>query len=145
MAAEENKALVRRFYEAIDAGDLDAMDELVAEDYINHHPPPFPLDGDGRDALKQMFQILWEATPGRHEIEDQIAEGDKVVTRLTAHGRHERDLPGPIPASGNELHVSAVAIHRIADGKLAEHWSGTDELGLLVQLGVVDPPGPPPG
>ena len=141
---DENKALVRRFYEAIDAGNLDAMDDLVAEDYINHHPPPFPGVGQGREGVKQMFKILWEATPGTHEIEDQIAEGDRVVTRLTAHGRHEGDLPGPIPATGNELHVSAVAIHRIADGKLAEHWSGTDELGLLVQLGVVTPPGPPP-
>jgi predicted ester cyclase len=74
-------------------------------------------------------------------IEDQIAEGDRVVTRLTAHGRHEGDLPGPIPATGNELRVSAVAIHRIVDGKLAEHWSGSDELGLLVQLGVIEPPG----
>jgi steroid delta-isomerase-like uncharacterized protein len=140
MSAEDNKALVRRFYEAIDAGDLAAMDELVAEDYINHHPPPFPGLADGREGLKQAFQILWDATPGQHVIEDQIAEGDKVVTRLTAHGRHERDLPGPIPATGNEIHESAVVIHRIADGKLAEHWSGADELGLMIQLGVVSPP-----
>jgi steroid delta-isomerase-like uncharacterized protein len=140
MSPEENKALVRRFYEAIDAGDLAAMDELVAEDYVNHHPAPFPGLAGGREGLKQAFQIFWEATPGNHVIEDQIAEGDKVVTRLTAHGRHERDLPGPIPATGNEIHMSAVAIHRIADGKLAEHWSGTDELGLMVQLGVIPPP-----
>jgi steroid delta-isomerase-like uncharacterized protein len=143
MAAEENKALVRRFYEAIDAGDLAAMDGLVAEDYVNHHPPPFPGLAEGREGLKQVFQIFLEATPGNHVIEDQIAEGDKVVTRLTAHGRHEGDLPGPIPATGNEIHMPAVAIHRIADGKLAEHWSATDELGLLVQLGVVSLPQAP--
>jgi predicted ester cyclase len=65
-----------------------------------------------------------------------------VVMRLTAEGRHEADVPGPIPATGNEIRMSAVAIHRIADGKIAEHWSNTDELGLLVQLGVVSPPGP---
>jgi predicted ester cyclase len=76
-------------------------------------------------------------------IEDQIAEGDRIVTRLTARGRHERELPGPIPPTGREIHMSAVAIHRVADGKLAEHWSGTDELGLLVQLGVVSLPQPP--
>ena len=142
MTPEESKALVRRFYEAIDAGDLAAMDEIVAEDYVNHHPPPFPGLADGREGLKQAFQIFWDATPGHHVIEDQIAEGDKVVTRLTAHGHHERDLPGPIPATGRELHMPAVAIHRIADGKLAEHWSGSDELGLLVQLGVVSLPQP---
>jgi predicted ester cyclase len=140
--SEENKALVRRFYEEIDQGNLAAMDELVAEDYVNHHPPPFPGLAPGLEGLKQAFKIFWEATPGHHEIEDQIAEGDRVVTRLTAHGRHEGELPGPIPPTGKELHMPAVAIHRIADGKLAEHWSGTDELGLLVQLGVVSLPQP---
>ena len=137
---ESNKALIRRFYEEIDAGNLDAMDELVAEDYMNHSPFPFPTP-PGREGLKEAFRILWEATPGRHEIEDQLAEGDRVVTRLTAHGHHEGDLPGPIPATGNELHMSAVAIHRIADGRIAEHWSGKDELGLMIQLGVIEPPG----
>ena len=143
MSPEENKALVRRFYEEIDSGNLDAMDELVAEDYINHHTAPLPGLAPGREGLKQAFKIFWESTPGRHDIEDQIAEGDKVVTRLTAYGRHEADLPGPIPATGKEIQMSAVAIHRIADGKIAEHWSGTDELGLLVQLGVVSLPQPP--
>lgn len=139
MSPEDNKALVRRFYEEIDAGNLDAMDELVAEDYVNHSPFPFPTP-PGREGLKEAFRILWEATPGRHEIEDQLADGDKVVTRLTAHGTHDGDLPGPIPATGNELHMSAVAIHRIADGRIAEHWSGKDELGLMIQLGVIPPP-----
>ncbi len=143
MSADENKALVRRFYDEIDAGNLAAMDDLVAEDYVNHHPPPFPGLADGREGLKQAFQIFLEATPGHHEIEAQIAEGEMVVTRLTAHGRHEGELPGPIPATGKEIHMAAVAIHRIADGRLAEHWSGTDELGLLVQLGVVSLPQPP--
>jgi predicted ester cyclase len=143
MSPDENKALVRRFYEEIDAGNLAAMDDLVAEDYINHHPPPFPGLSEGRAGLKEAFQIFWDATPGRHEIHDQIAEGDRVVTRLTAHGRHEGELPGPIPPTGSEIHMPAIAIHRIAGGKLAEHWSGTDELGLLVQLGVVSLPQPP--
>ena len=140
MSAEDNKALVRRFYEEIDKGNLAAMDELVAEDYINHHPPPFPGLARGREGLKQAFQIFWEATPGHHVIEDQIAEGDKVVTRLSVYGTHEGDLPG-IPRTGNKMEMTAVAVHRIADGKLAEHWSNTDELGLLQQLGVLPPLG----
>ncbi|MGM9473784.1 ester cyclase [Pseudarthrobacter sp. YS3] len=82
-----------------------------------------------------------EATPGRHVIDDQIAQGDKVVTRLTATGRHERDLPGPLPATGAELRETAVAIHRVADGKIAEHWSNRDDLGLMQQLGVIQLPG----
>jgi ketosteroid isomerase-like protein len=77
MTVEENKALVRRFYAEIDAGNVDAMDELVAEDYVDHNPPPFPGLAAGRAGLKQAFRIFWEATPGRHEIEDQIAEDDK--------------------------------------------------------------------
>jgi predicted ester cyclase len=142
LSTEENKALVRRFYEEIDKGNLDAMDELVAEDYIDHSPPPFPF-APGREGLKEAFRLFWDATPGRHDIEDQIAEGDKVVTRLTAYGKHDGDLPG-IARTGNDLKMTAVVIHRIADGKLAEKWSDKDELALLQQLGVI-PPMEPPG
>jgi steroid delta-isomerase-like uncharacterized protein len=139
---EANKALVRRFYEEIDKGNIDAMDELVAEDYINHDPPPFPGLAPGRTGLKQAFEMFWKATPGRHIIEDQIAEGDKVVTRLRGVGKHEADLAG-IPPSGNDLDVKAVAIHRVRDGKLVEHWSAVDSAALLSQLGVIHLPIPP--
>ncbi|WP_201724348.1 ester cyclase [Bradyrhizobium centrolobii] len=101
MSSEENKRLVRRFYEEIDKGNLDAMDELVAENYVDHSPPPFPGLREGREGLKQGFEIFWKATPGYHQIEDQIAEGDKVVTRLTAYGKHDGDLPGA-PRTGND-------------------------------------------
>jgi predicted ester cyclase len=76
------------------------------------------------------------ATPAYHEVEDQIAEGDKVVTRLTAYGTHERDLPG-IPRTGNKLEMTATVIHRVAEGKLAEKWSDKDDLGFLQKLGVI--------
>src|SRR2546430_6023699 len=122
MGAAENKALIRRFYEEIDKGNLEAMDELVAEGYINHSPPPFPGLAPGREGLKQAFKLFGEATPGYHRIEDQIAEGDKVVTRLTAYGKHEGDLPGA-PRTGHELKMTAVVIHRIENGRLAEKWS----------------------
>ena len=138
---DDNKSLVRRFYGAMDAGDLDAMDELVAENYVDHNPPPFPGLGQGRDGLKQAFQIFLEATPGRHEIEDQIAEGDRVVTRLTASGTHEGELPGPLPGSGETLRETAVAVHRIQQGRIVEHWSNRDDLGLMQQLGVIHLPG----
>jgi steroid delta-isomerase-like uncharacterized protein len=140
MSPEENKALVRRFYQEIDKGNIDAMDEMVAEDYIDHSPPPFPNLASGREGLKQSFKIFWEATPGYHQIEEQIAEGDKVVTRLTAYGKHTGDLPGA-PGTGNELKMTSVTIHRIENGKLAEKWSEKDVLGFLVQIGVMQPPG----
>lgn len=136
MSPEENKALVRRFYEEIDKGNLGAMDELVAEDYLDHRPPPIPGLAAGREGLKLAFKSFWEATPGYHRIEDQIAEGDKVVTRLTAYGKHEGDLPGA-HRTGNELKMTAVTIHRIENGKLAEKWSEKDVLGFLQQIGVI--------
>ena len=86
---EENKALVRRFYEQIDKGNIGILDELVAEDYIDHNPPPVPGLTPGREGVKQAFRIFQQATPGYHHIEDQIAEGDKVVTRLISYGKHE--------------------------------------------------------
>src|SRR4051812_49588752 len=103
MTIEENKALVRRFYAQIDAGNIDAMDALVAEDYVDHHPPPFPGLAAGRGGVKQAFRIFWGGTPGRHEIKDQNAEGGKGGTRLMAYGRHQGELPGPLPATGAEL------------------------------------------
>jgi len=140
MSTEENKAIVRRFYEEIDKGNLAAMDELVAEDYVDHNPPPFPGLGTGLEGLKKVFQTFWDATPGHHVIEDQIAEGDKVVTRLTAIGKHENDLPG-IPHTGADLKMTATVMHRIENGKLVEKWSDKDVLGFLQQLGVMPRPG----
>lgn len=136
MPAEENKRLVRRFYEAIDKGDIAAMDMYVEEDYVDHNPPPFPGLAKGREGLKQAFKVFLEATPGYHKIEDQIAEGDKVVTRLTSYGKHEGDLPGA-PRTGNDLKMTSITIHRIANGKLAEKWAEKDVLGFLKQIGVM--------
>jgi predicted ester cyclase len=132
---EDNKALVRRFYAEIDAGNLDAMDELVAEDYLDHHQaiPDLP---PGREGLKMAFQIFRRCTPGSHDILDQFAEGDHVITRLRAHGSFAEDM-GDIPRTGGKLDVTATAVHRISGGRLAEHWGETDSLKLMQQLGVV--------
>jgi ketosteroid isomerase-like protein len=118
MSAEANKFLVRRFYEEIDKGNLDAMDKLAAEDYLDHNPPPFPGLLPGREGLKQAFKLFRVATPGYHRIEDQIAEGDKVVTRLNSFGKHEGDLPGA-PRTGNDMKMTSITIHRIADGQIS--------------------------
>ncbi|MFJ5924590.1 ester cyclase [Kitasatospora sp. NPDC092948] len=142
MSVEENKSLVRRFYREIDAGNLEAMDELVSPDYVDHSPPPFPGLAPGREGLKQAFRLFWEATPGVHEIEDQIAEGDKVVTRLTGRGTCVGDLPG-IPATNRPITMTATVVHRIENGKLAEKWSDKDILGFLQQLDVIPPLGGP--
>src|SRR5205823_4876174 len=132
----QNKALVRRFYEEIDKGNIGILDELVAEDYVDHNPPPFPFPSSGRERLKEEFKLFLAATPGYHRIEDQIAEADKVVTRLTSYGRHEGDLPGA-PRTGTEMQMTSITIHRIAHGMLAEKWSEKDMLGMLRQIGVL--------
>jgi predicted ester cyclase len=111
----------------------------VAEDYINHDPPPFPNLPSGRAGLKRAFELFWAATPGYHVIEDQIADGDKVVTRLRGVGKHAGEVFGA-PPSGNDLDVKAIAVHRIANGKIAEHWSAVDSAALLQQLGVIKLP-----
>ncbi|HEX8067684.1 MAG TPA: ester cyclase [Thermoleophilaceae bacterium] len=140
MTPEDNKQLLRRYFEEIDKGNIDVVDELVAEDYIDHNPAPFAGPEGGREGLKQAFRAFQAATPGaRHVIEDQIAEGDKVATYIKASGRHEGDLPGPLPATGAELSQTAVAIHRIEDGKLAEHWSARDDVAVMQQLGLLVP------
>ena len=138
MSTAENKALVRRFYEEIDKGNIDVLDELVAEDYTDHNPPPFPDLAPGREGLKQAFRMFLKATPGYHRIEEQIAEGDKVVTRMTSLGKHEGDLPGA-PRTANDLKMTSITIHRIENGKLAEKWSDKDTLGFLQQIGVLPP------
>ena len=114
------------------------MDQFVAEDYIDHNPAPF-VAATGLEGLKQSFKIFEKATPGYHIIEDQIAEGDKVVTRLTSIGKHEGDLPGA-PRTGNDMKMTSITIHRIANGKLAEKWSEKDMIALFTQIGIMKSP-----
>jgi ketosteroid isomerase-like protein len=98
-ALGDNKSLVRKFYAEIDAGNLAAMDELVAPDYVDHDPPPMPGLPDGLAGLKQAFEVFLRATPGTHEALDQVAEGDLVATRIRARGPFAENL-GDIPATG---------------------------------------------
>jgi predicted SnoaL-like aldol condensation-catalyzing enzyme len=133
---DDNKALVTRFYAEIDAGNLSAMDELVAEGYIDHHPPPIPGLPPGRDGLKAAFEIFARCTPGTHEILDQIGEDDLVMSRIRARGRFVEDM-GDIPATGADMDVTATAVHRIRDGQLVEHWGEVDSFKLMQDLGVV--------
>jgi predicted SnoaL-like aldol condensation-catalyzing enzyme len=141
---EDNKSLVRRFYAEIDAGNLGAMDELVSSDFVDHDPPPIPGLPAGRDGLKAAFEIFWRSTPGTHEVLDQVAEGDLVVTRIRAQGRFAEDM-GPIPATGGELDVTATAVYRVSDGLLTEHWGEVDSLKMMQQLGVISMPDPQAG
>lgn len=136
----ENKARVRRSFEEVwNKRNPAAVDELVSPDYVDHSlPPELPPN---REGLKQLFTMYQAAFPDTvMTIEDQVAEGDKVVTRWTARGTHKGDLMG-IPPTGKEVTVTGIDISRFADGKEVEHWGQFDLMGMMQQIGVVPPPG----
>ena len=141
MSAEENKALIRRYFEAIDeaceAGNADIVDDFLAPDFVEHNP--FPGMPPTRDGWKDVFMQFVRGAPGYHVVEDLIAEGDLVAGRVTAYGKHEGDLFG-IPRTGKDIRVSGIVFWRVRDGKIVEHWHETDQMGLMQQLGVVPPP-----
>jgi predicted ester cyclase len=136
MSAEENKAIVRRFMEAYNRRNLDIFEELVAPDYMDH-----VFEQKGRENLKQLFTMAFEAFPDWYEaIEDIISEGDKVWVRVKATGTHtgQWNLFGAkLPPTGEKVILNMVFIWRIADGKLAEGWEVDADLGFLKQLGVI--------
>ena len=139
--SEENKAMVRRFFkEFITKGDLSVADELMAEDFVDHNPAG-PNQGPGREGTKQLFAGRRLAFPDAAvAVEDQISEGDKVVSRLTITGTHQGEFMG-IPATGKSFSIGAVAIFRIEGGKIVERWGQTDNIGMMQQLGVIPAPG----
>jgi len=123
MSAQENMALARRFIEARLKGDLEALDEMMAPDYVSH-PKLLPDQGPGREGTKRALAQLAAAVSNvRVLVEDQVAAGDKVVTRFTVHATHDRgELMGVAP-TGKEMSDMAVAIYRIVGDKIAEEWS----------------------
>jgi len=123
MSAEENMALVRRFIEAAVKGDLDAVDQMLAPDFVNHNKLLSGQEPD-RESYKRAISAYHAALSlDRLIIEDQVAAGDKVVTRSTVHRIHDRgELMGAAP-TGTEMSNKAIAIHRIVEGKIAEEWS----------------------
>jgi steroid delta-isomerase-like uncharacterized protein len=142
MSTEENKALIRRYIEVIDnndSSDWSILDEFIAEDVVVHNPQLPGLTAD-REGMKQAAQVFRQATPGHHEISLQVAEGDLVVSLIVGRGTHEGALLG-IPATGKEVETEGIAIHRIADGKIAEYWAVTDTVRVLQQLGALPQPG----
>ena len=137
---EANKEIIRKYFKTIDeagkTGNAAIMDEFLSEDFVEHNP--FPSVPANREGWKQIFKMFSEAAPGYHVIDDLIAEGDKVVARITAHGKHIGNLFG-IPATNKEFSMTGIAIWRIKNGKIIEHWNQTDQVGMMAQLGVLPP------
>ena len=140
MAEEDNKAVVRRYYdEVLNQRKTDLLDELAVEDYIEHDP--FPGQGNGLADLKARVAGLCAAFDPLHfTIEDVIAEGDKVVVRWTNAGTHSGAFMG-MPATGKDFGIAGIDIHVVTGGKLAEHWHVVDQLTQMQQLGLIPGPG----
>lgn len=139
--SKENKAIVNRFYkEFANQGNLSVADELVASDFVDHNPPS-PDVAAGRDGVKQVFAMFRKAFPDMNmTVEDQIAEGDKVVSRMKFQGTHKGEMMG-IPSTGKKVSMGLIDILRVKNGQITEHWGESDNLGMMQQLGVVPPPG----
>jgi steroid delta-isomerase-like uncharacterized protein len=135
MGIETNKAIVRRFVdEVFVAGRLDAVDELVTPDFVPHS---WPGTGPGPVELKRaMTRVFAGLSDVSMAIEDVIAEGDRVVVRLTAHAVHTGEFMG-MPASGKAYTIPEIHVFRVSDGKIAEHWGQADLLGMMRQLGAM--------
>jgi ketosteroid isomerase-like protein len=133
VSAEENMALARRFLEAQVKGDLDAMDEMMAPDFVSHIKLLSVQEPD-REGEKWVFaQFSAAVSNASIRIEDQVAAADKVVSRFVVHATHDRgELLGVAP-SGRELAFMPVAIQRISEGKIAEEWGGGMGLSELLR------------
>ncbi len=138
--SEENKALVRRAFEEIwNQGNLDAVGEFCADDYVLHDPM-VPEEVRGPEGFRSYVATFRNAFPDlEFTIEDELAEGDRVATRYSARGTHRGELMGVAP-SGNRIAVTGIVISRISGGKFTEAWVSGDDLGLMQQIGVVPSP-----
>jgi steroid delta-isomerase-like uncharacterized protein len=139
MAVEENKAIVRRYQEAYNSNNLEALNDVVAADVLT--PKIMPGLPPGIEGAKVVHQTTLRGMPDFHTaIDDLIAEGDKVVARVTMTGTHTGDFWG-MPATGRRVKFTGIYVVRIAGGKIVEHWGEEDGVGLLQQLGVMPGPG----
>ncbi len=138
--SETNKALAARIpLEAFNQGKLEVIDEVIADNSIDHdtRPPGMP---PGKEGLKLLVKALRSAFPDlKIAIDLQVAEGDLVVQRATSTGTMKGEFAG-MPASGKKATWEAIHITRIKGDKIVEHWAVQDQLGMLQQLGFIPTP-----
>jgi len=137
MSAEDNKTLVRRYFEdAWNKHDPAQVDHIYAADFVDRSPD-IPGIAHTREGLKQFMGVYLRAFPdARITIEDQLTDGDRVVTRWTGYGTQTGEFMD-MPPSGRKVAVPGVQIDRFAGGKIVEEWTLFDQLGMLQQLGAM--------
>ena len=133
--SDQNVVSVRRHVDDVfNDGNLDVVDEIFTKDFLYHQPDGGEMKG--RDALKQMARMFRHALPDlRCTIEDQVAAGDKVVTRWSLHGTHNGEMMGIAP-TGKQVSVWGTVIHRFEGDLIAEAWDAYDTLSLMKQIGA---------
>jgi steroid delta-isomerase-like uncharacterized protein len=141
MSTEANKAIIRRlFEEAFEQGNLAVLDEIIAPNQVNGGPSALPGMPSGPEGNKMLITAYRNAFPDLHfTIDEQIAEGNTVVTRWTAHGTHKGELAG-LPPTGKPATVVGLGVDRVENGKIVESWGLFDQFGMLQQLGVIPAP-----
>jgi steroid delta-isomerase-like uncharacterized protein len=136
--AADLKLLARRFVEEVlNHGNIDLIDELLHEDFVEHEemPPGVP---PGREASKAMIPMLRNAFPDLHAtVEDMIREGTKVVIRTRMRGTHRGEFMG-MPATGNLIDVQAIDIMEFRGERCSAHWGITDSTAMMMQLGMTE-------
>ena len=137
--SEQNKAIVRRFFEVFQTGDLSTLDEVLASNFVDHNP--FPDQQPGPAGMKELIGGMRATFPPpppdmNVTVDDMIGDGDKVVTRWTGSGTHQGDFMG-VPASGNKVTVTGIGIDRIEGGQVVEHWEQFDAMGMMQQMGAI--------
>lgn len=132
-----NREISRRVFEEVwNDKNLDAIDELIANDYV-HHDPQSPPVSTGAAAYKGFVTYYLSAFPDlRFTLEEELSDEDTVVTRWTATGTHNGLLYG-VSGTGRHFSVTGITIARIRNGKAVESWNNWDSLGLMQQLGIV--------
>lgn len=137
MNAETNEQIARSFLQSADDGDFETWRSIASPDLVASANGGDPMN---RDEFEGMVRgILGGFSNGRHIIESQVAEGDKVATRLTWTALHTGDFNG-VPASNRPVRISGDAFDRIEGGRLVEHHAQFDVMGLMVQIGAVPVP-----
>lgn len=135
MSNAENKKIVRRYQEIYNSNDLEALGEVVSEDLLT--PKIMPGIPSGMEGAKAAHRIMLAGFPDYQTvIDDLVAEGDKVVARITMSGTNTGNFMGLTP-TGKHVSFTGIYIARIANGKIVEHWGEEDSISLLQQLGAL--------
>lgn len=137
MSTEANKALIRHFFDSVNAGKFDVAEEVYSQDTTTHNPMPPPEEFHGLAAMKQLMAGYVAAFPDmKFTIEEMVAEADMVVTRYKIQATHRGELMGFAPTN-RLLTLRALVMHRIAGGKIVEEWEHYDTYYFMRQIGAI--------